>query len=129
MQRVMEVVEEWMKQAAYDLGTAEAMFEAARYIYCVFMCHLSIEKVLKAHYIKRLKMQPPKTHDLIYLCEKAKIHLPKAELIFIDKLNALSVPTRYPDSLNRILKQYDKIKTKEILKSSKRIFLWLRKNN
>lgn len=37
-------LEEWFKQAAYDLKTAEIMFENKRYIYVVFMCHLAIEK-------------------------------------------------------------------------------------
>lgn len=127
--KIIDTVEEWIKQAAYDLGTAEAMFKTARYIYCVFMCHLSLEKALKAHYIKRLKIHPPKTHDLLYLCEKAKIDLPETELMFIDKLNALSVPIRYPDSLGRVLKQYDKDRTNEMFKLSKRVFLWLKKNS
>lgn len=39
--------EEWMKQADYDFKTAVAMCESKRYIYTVFMCHLSIEKALK----------------------------------------------------------------------------------
>ncbi|MFH1856338.1 MAG: HEPN domain-containing protein [Candidatus Omnitrophota bacterium] len=83
------VFKEWMKQADYDLNTAEVMFNAGRYIYCVFMCHLSLEKALKAHYVKNLKTHSPKTHDLIYLCEKATIELSEEKLIFIDKLNGL----------------------------------------
>lgn len=35
--------EEWFIQASYDLDTAEAMFKTERYMYTVFMCHLSIE--------------------------------------------------------------------------------------
>lgn len=30
--KIIDAVEEWMKQTAYDLGTAEAMFKTARYI-------------------------------------------------------------------------------------------------
>ena len=41
---------EWMKQAAYDLETAEFMFAGARYFYAVFMCHLAVEKALKGCY-------------------------------------------------------------------------------
>jgi HEPN domain-containing protein len=37
------------------LGTAEAMFDAGRYIYTVFMWHLSIEKALKGLYAKKFK--------------------------------------------------------------------------
>jgi HEPN domain-containing protein len=45
---------EWFKQADYDLETAEAMFITGRYIYTVFMCHLSIEKELKGLYAKKV---------------------------------------------------------------------------
>ena len=32
-------VDEWFKQAEYDLETASAMFKTGRYIYTVFICH------------------------------------------------------------------------------------------
>ena len=37
--------EEWFKQAEYDIKTAEAMFATKKYVYVVFMSHLSIEKL------------------------------------------------------------------------------------
>ena len=66
--------EEWFKQAEYDIKTAEAMFAARRYVYVVFMCHLSIEKALKGLYQKRLGTIPPKVHNLLYLIEAIGIY-------------------------------------------------------
>jgi len=43
---------EWLKQAEYDLETAEYLFSGGRYLYSVFMCHLAIEKALKGLYEK-----------------------------------------------------------------------------
>lgn len=68
--------EEWFKQADYDLETAEAMFNTGRYIYTVFMCHLSIEKALKGLFTKKLNQNPSKTHDLIYIVEKIELKFP-----------------------------------------------------
>lgn len=65
-----KTVEEWFRQADYDIETALAMFETGRYFYAVFMCHLSLEKALKALYTKILNALPPKTHNLVYLAEK-----------------------------------------------------------
>ena len=62
--------EEWLKQSSYDFETAEAMFKTGRYIYTVFMCHLTVEKSLKALYAKMFKKDSSKTHDLIYLVKK-----------------------------------------------------------
>ena len=58
---------EWLKQSDYDLKTAKAMLDAGRFIYCVFMCHLALEKILKAFVAIETKQLPPKTHDLIAL--------------------------------------------------------------
>jgi HEPN domain-containing protein len=47
--------EEWFKQADYDLETAETLLKTGRYIYAVFMCHLSIEKALKGLYAQKFE--------------------------------------------------------------------------
>ena len=61
---------EWLTQANYDMDTAAYMFKGGRYMYTVFMCHLSLEKALKGHYAEKLGKEPPKTHNLLYLIEK-----------------------------------------------------------
>ena len=117
--------EEWLTQANYDMDTADYMFRGGRYMYAVFMCHLSLEKALKGRYAEKLGKEPPKTHNLLYLLEKMKLTLPEALFDFISTLNRVSVPTRYPDDLQRILKDYDKKKTKEVLDQSKKVLQWL----
>ncbi len=62
--------EEWLKQAEYDMDTAEYMFKGGRFLYTVFMCHSSIEKALKGLYSQKLKKVPPKTHNLLYLTDR-----------------------------------------------------------
>src|SRR3990170_2300764 len=117
--------EEWLTQANYDMDTADYMFRGGRYMYTVFMCHLSLEKALKGRYAEKLGKEPPKTHNLLYLLEKMKLTLPEDLFDFISTLNRVSVPTRYPDDLQRILKDYDKKKTKEVLDQSKQVLQWL----
>ncbi len=54
-----------------------------------------------------------------------KLKLPEDLHDFISTLNRVSVLTRYPDDLQRILKDYDKKKTKEVLDQSKKVLQWL----
>jgi len=117
--------EEWFKQADYDLETADAMFRTGRYIYTVFMSHLSIEKALKGLYAKKVEKDPPKTHDLNFLTRKINLRLSEEHQIFLDNLNDLSVPTRYPDQIENLLKQFKKEKVKEVLKFTKELLGWL----
>lgn len=51
---------EWFFQADYDMDTAESNFKSERYIYAIFMCHLSIEKAIKGLYFKKNQKEPPK---------------------------------------------------------------------
>lgn len=120
--------DEWFKQAEYDLETAEAMFKTKRYIYTVFMCHLAIEKALKGVYAKKFKNDPPKIHNLNYFCDRIEIELSEEFLNFIDKLNSLSVSTRYPDEIEKLLKSYKNKKTENILNKTKELLKCLKKN-
>ena len=65
--------ENWITTSSYDLKTAEAMLQSKRYIYVIFMCHLSIEKMIKAVISTEVQGLPPKSHSLIYLAQIAKV--------------------------------------------------------
>ena len=122
----MKRAQEWLRQSSYDMKTAEAMFKSKRYIYAVFMCHLSIEKILKGLYTQMLGDVPPKSHNLIFLIEKMKLELPEDIYDFVFMLNGLSVPTRYPDDLQNLLKVYNKAKTRKVLDRAKEVLKWLK---
>jgi len=118
--------DEWFKQADYDMDTAEFMFSGERYFYSVFICHLSIEKALKGLYIRKFKDAPPKTHNLLYLLEFIDLNLPEDMYDFVFTLNRVSVLTRYPDNLQKMLEDYNREKTSEILGKSKELLRWLK---
>ena len=40
--------EAWVEDAEYDLQSAKVMLDSGRYFFVVFMCHLTIEKLLKS---------------------------------------------------------------------------------
>lgn len=129
MSKKYKASREWLKQADYDIGTASAMFKSRKYVYTIFMCHLCIEKALKGLYAKEFKNDPPKIHHLKYFSEKLKLELSDEHEIFLDDLNRLSVPTRYPDDLKKILKEYRKNKTAKILEQTKGLLSWIKKKS
>jgi type I restriction enzyme S subunit len=110
----------------YDMKTAKIMFNNKRYIYAVFMCHLSIEKALKGLYAQKLHETPPKTHNLLYLVEKIKLELSEEMYDILFTLNGVSVPTRYPDEVKKMQKDYNKKKTKILIDKSKGALKWLK---
>ncbi|RPH85275.1 MAG: HEPN domain-containing protein [Desulfobacteraceae bacterium] len=119
--------EQWFKQAQYDLSTAEAMFDAKKYIYVIFMCHLAIEKALKGLYSKKFGNIPPKVHNLLFLLEKIGVSLPSPLSETVFELNRASIPTRYPEDLQQMKKDYPRQKSEQLLVQSKEVLKWLKK--
>jgi HEPN domain-containing protein len=118
----------FIKSAEYDLETAEFMFNTRRYIYVIFMCHLSLEKLLKALVCEVNQNIPPKSHNLIYLVKLSNIELPKNYLDFIAKINNASIVTRYPEDFSRTLDAYPKGIAQEYLSITKEIHQWLKQH-
>ena len=126
MKNADEIIEEWFRQADYDFETAKDMFKSGRYIYCIFMCHLSLEKALKGALIKRKDETPPKSHNLIYLIEKTKLKPDDEDYKFIFQLNDVSIPTRYPEDLRKLIRVYKKATTQEMMVKTKKILKWIK---
>ncbi len=118
---------EWLKQADYDIDTAEFMHNGSRCFYSVFMCHLAIEKALKGLYQFKLEEVPPKTHNLVYLLNKIDIKPDEKIGKFIIKLNEANIATRYPDNIAILQSNYTKQVTAEILINAKESLEWIKK--
>jgi len=116
----------WIALSDYDLETARHMLATGRFLYVIFMCHLSLEKMLKAHVTEVTQTIPQKTHDLIYLIKKSGLEVPQAYLEFVGKINAASIPTRYPDDLQRALKDYPRPIAQEYLQQTESVLQWLK---
>ncbi len=122
--------QEWFKQAEYDMETAMCMYDAGRYFYAIFICHLSIEKALKGVYVKVFDAPPPRTHNLVYLNEKISFGgyggLPENMERFVNLLNLESVATRYPEDIERSMRDYTKERTLQVITNCKEVLQWLK---
>jgi HEPN domain-containing protein len=127
---IMEkAVKNWIASSNYDLQTANAMFETGRYLYVVFMCHLAIEKMLKALLAHKYPEDiPPKIHNLINLAQRAEIIPPKNLKDFFQRLDNVSILTRYPEDLRTLSKEFNQDTVKLILIDTRRMIKWLRQH-
>lgn len=117
---------EWMKQAEYDLDTAKYMISGGRYFYAVFMCHMCLEKALKALYQEKKDEVPPKTHNLILLLTKLDIKPGKDIVKTLTLLSEANISTRYPESLEVLQRNYTETVTKELLAKSEEVLEWIK---
>lgn len=104
------------------------MLATKRYLYVIFLCHLALEKLLKAHVAEVTQTVPIKTHDLIYLVKKSELKIPGNYLDFIGKINTASIPTRYPEDLQRSLKEYPASVARDYLNQTIELVQWLKQH-
>src|SRR3990172_5859644 len=96
----------WRELSDYDIETADAMLKSTRYRYVGFMSHQSIEKILKAYFIKINGETAPFSHSLSYLAKQAKIyeHFSDEQKNFIDMLEPMNIECRYPTHKEQLMK-------------------------
>lgn len=112
----------WIKGANEDLITAELLIQERRILHGLFFCHLVIEKGIKAHVVKVTGEIAPKSHNLIYLSEKASLSFEEDTVLFLGILMKYQLQGRYPDYRPEIPKPSD---YSEYLTKTKSILQWL----
>ena len=87
-------VKSWVDASRYDLETARVLLDSRRYLYVLFMCQQSLEKLLKAHLMVRTVEFPPRIHSLVRLAELAALNLEERERGFLERLSLYYIQSR-----------------------------------
>lgn len=95
----------WKNTAARDWKRSNLLFKNRDYVFALFCAHLSLEKLVKAHWVKDNPTNyPPKIHNLNKLAAKTKLMLTDEELTFCADMNKFQIEGRYPDYVSDIYK-------------------------
>ena len=89
------------------------------------MCHLVIEKLLKALVVKETEYFPPKSHNLLRLAELANIVCNNEDVKLLQELNQFQLETRYPDEKFTLFKIATKEFTSLRITKVERLREWL----
>ncbi|RJP34193.1 MAG: HEPN domain-containing protein [Candidatus Omnitrophota bacterium] len=117
--------EQWTQQAHYDLVTAQAMFDAGRYLYVLFCCQQAVEKMLKAIIAHKTMELPPRVHQLTRLAEVAGLTMTEKQTNFLRLLSNYYLQTRYPDEIVNLASQVKKENALSLLEQTQEIIRWL----
>ena len=119
-----EEIKRWMEQAERDFKSAKNSFNIGDYYVASLLCQQSVEKGLKALYLKKFN-SIKKIHNLVILAEDLK--LPKRLIDECDKLNPIYIDTRYPDASGDLPhKKYTQDKSQEDMNAAEKILKWIR---
>jgi HEPN domain-containing protein len=122
-----EHIDYWLKSADHDLDTAEALFLARKYDWCLFLGHLVIEKGLKAIYVKDNQNQlPPRTHNLLKLAESTTLALSDEQIMLLNDVNSFNLEVRYPDYKHEFYRQCTREFTESYFTQIKGQYKWIK---
>jgi HEPN domain-containing protein len=99
----IKLVQEWLKYSHNDLISAHHLFDDLYPKQSEIACYLSqqcAEKALKGYLFSK-NVEPPKTHNLVELCQKCMEHNSTFSEIMYDcaDLTPYGVVVRYPNEL------------------------------
>jgi len=123
-----KVIQEWLDSSDYDFDTAEAMFKTGRYLYVLFMCQQSVEKLLKAIFVKKKSELPPRVHHLSYLADTMELKLSESEVLLLNELDQFYLESRYPSERAQLAKETDEKKALSYFEKTRGVLQCLKEN-
>ena len=124
-----EKFEYWLDIAQYDLDVAKSMLKNEHWLYVVFMCQQSIEKLVKGLYSYYMPDAPPHLHNIKTIAARIEPNLPMPipsdKMDFFDDLAAYYLNNRYPDYMSKLSSQISETEAADVMTKTMEIFTWL----
>ncbi len=118
--RSNEEISYWLGIAKDDLRVAGHLIDTNDRLHALFFCHLAIEKMLKALFVKVNRGSPPPTHNLPRLAKESKLTLSEEDLQFLNELLRFNIEARYPKDRIKIRKACTKKYSAGVLRAVKK---------
>ncbi|MDP1623324.1 MAG: HEPN domain-containing protein [Bacteroidales bacterium] len=112
----LDHIQYWLISAGKDWEVVQDLFRSSQYIYALFFSHLTLEKLLKGHWVKDNDGNyPPRTHSLVRIAEGISYQIDEDTLAFLEKMNDFQLEGRYPDYQFKINQACTKEFTEQVL--------------
>jgi HEPN domain-containing protein len=122
---VNKIVQHWIETSEEDFKTMESLFASKSYNWALFLGHISVEKLLKAVYVKKYQTHAPFIHNLYRLAELCDLPMTEEQADWLDKVTTFNLNARYDDFKREFYQLCTVDFTKEWIKNIKSLRLWI----
>src|SRR5690606_4180397 len=123
---VDKVVQYWTDSAAEDWSVTSQLLDSEKYQYALVFAHLFLEKLLKAIVVMKTSEHAPRTHNLLFLAERANLTLSSAQRDVLLRVTAYNISTRYPEDIAEAQRRYTHEFTENELRIVEETGQWLK---
>lgn len=95
IENIDKIVQHWIDASEKDFQTMQNLLRSGDYSWAMFLGHLVLEKLLKAHFVKNLKKHALFTHDLLRLATKAELIFNDEIEEWLDDISTFNINARY----------------------------------
>ena len=92
-----KVIKHWLKTSDEDFDTMLQLYDTKSYSWALFLGHISVEKLLKAAYVKKEQKHAPFIHNLYRLSEMAGVDFNDEHSDWLLEITAFNLNARYDD--------------------------------
>lgn len=121
-----ETISHWKSSAERDFSVAEDLFRLKKYDYCLYFCHLSIEKMIKGLLLKNTNTPAPPSHNLIKLCKLAKSAIDDTQTDDLLEITSWNIEARYDDYKQKFYKKANRSYVNKWLHKSQEYLIWFK---
>jgi HEPN domain-containing protein len=94
---IEKIKNHWIETSCDDFKTMNELFKSESYNWALFVGHISVEKLLKALYVKLHEKHAPLIHNLYRLAELCEIELSDEYSDWLDTITSFNINARYDD--------------------------------
>lgn len=120
-----EKIKYWLTSAENDWVVANHLIDKGDYPYALFFGHLTLEKILKAIYIKQTDDSPPLTHRLVFLAQKVEIPASPEQFELLEIVTDFNLEAGYPDERFSFFQKCTAQFTKDYMSKIEEFKKWL----
>lgn len=120
-----DIIRFWMESSDQNYETMQHLMLSKDYAWALFLGHLVIEKILKAHYVKVHQKHPLFIHDLLRLANKIGLDLTEQQKEWLDEITTFNLNTRYDNYKNEFRLRCTYEYTKEWMIKIETLRTWL----
>lgn len=95
IENIDKIVQHWIDASEKDFQTMQNLLKSGDYSWAMFLGHLVLEKLLKAHVVKNQKKHALFTHDLLRLATKAELIFNDEIEEWLDDISTFNINARY----------------------------------
>ena len=124
-QDIKKLYDFFLASAKRDIETFVGLKKMKRFDAALFFLHLSIEKHIKALFLKRMETHPPMSHDLVFLIGRCAVDASEQILGDLRVISTFNIQTQYENEKFDFYKAVTPKYVAEWEKKGKVILAWI----